>query len=226
MNPNENSNQGTPASRPNPVPVEPVTPAPRPQNGKQREGVTSVISTVAVLLIAPIVALFLTAFVFQSYQVDGPSMETTLQNNDRLLVWKVPKTWSKITGHTYIPKRGDVVIFVERELDTFGQDPGKQLIKRVIGLPGERVVVKDGEVTVYNKEHPDGFQPDKTLPYGNVIQSTSIDRDETVPKDHVFVLGDNRGNSLDSRTFGPVAAKDIVGKLVIRVWPLNSIKNF
>jgi len=188
---------------------------------------SSVISTVAVLLIAPIVALFLTAFVFQSYQVDGPSMETTLYNNDRLLVWKVPKTWSKVTGNPYIPKRGDVVIFVERGINDFaGQDSGKQLIKRVIGLPGERVVVKDGSVTVYNKENPDGFQPDKTLPYGNVIQSTSIDRDETVPKDQVFVLGDNRSNSLDSRTFGPIAAKDIVGKLIVRVWPLGSMKSF
>jgi signal peptidase I len=178
------------------------------------------------LLIAPIVALFLTSFVFQSYQVDGDSMETTLQNNDRLLVWKVPKTWSKITGHTYIPNRGDVVIFAEKEVSDFGRNPDKQLIKRVIGLPGERVVVKDGAVTVYNNEYPDGFQPDATLPYGEVIRDTTGDVDVVVPKDRLYVLGDNRDNSLDSRSFGPISAHDIVGKLIIRVWPVGNMKAF
>lgn len=191
----------------------------------KREGASSIFSTLAILLVAPIVALFLTAFVFQSYQVDGQSMETTLQHNDRLLVWKVPKTWSRITGNPYIPKRGDVVIFVDRELGSFGQ-PGKQLIKRVIALPGERVVVKDGHVTVYNNEHPAGFEPDKTLPYGEVIKGTTNSVDQTVPEGQIFVLGDNRDNSLDSRVFGPVDANDIVGKLFVRVWPIDKFKNF
>ncbi|MET1033472.1 MAG: signal peptidase I [Candidatus Saccharimonadales bacterium] len=222
MTPNEKPVVMGPLPQQNPVPVEPNEPRKEPK----REGIASIVSTVAVLLIAPIVALFLTAFVFQSYQVDGPSMETTLYNNDRLIVWKVPKTWSRITGHPYIPNRGDVVIFVEREIDGFDSGQGKQLIKRVIGLPGERVVVKDNVATVYNQEHPEGFQPDKTLPYGNVIQDTTINTDVTVPKDQIFVMGDNRSNSLDSRTFGPVAAKDIVGKLIVRVWPINSVKNF
>jgi signal peptidase I len=172
------------------------------------------------------VALFLTAFVFQSYQVDGPSMETTLYNNDRLLVWKVPKTWSKITGHDYIPNRGDVIIFTEPTISSYGQQPGKQLIKRVIGLPGERVVVKDNIVTVYNKENPNGFKPDQTLPYGNVIKETSGSVDMVVDKNHVFVMGDNRGNSLDSRAFGEVSSKEIIGKLVMRVWPAGDMKAF
>jgi len=226
MTPNENPTNPGQTPEPYKVPVEPLEPQPKQKPTKHRESIGSVLSTIAVILIAPLVALFLTAFVFQSYQVDGPSMETTLQHNDRLLVWKVPKTWSKITGHTYVPNRGDVVIFVERELGSFGQDPGKQLIKRVIGLPGDRVVVKDGAVTVYNKQHPDGFRPDKTLPYGNVIKTTGIDTDVTIRKDQIFVMGDNRDNSLDSRTFGPVAAKDIIGKLVLRVWPLGSMKSF
>lgn len=191
----------------------------------KREGASSIISTLTVLLIAPLVALFLTAFVFQSYQVDGQSMETTLQHNDRLLVWKVPKTWSRITGNPYIPNRGDVVIFVDRELGSFGQ-PGKQLIKRVIALPGERVVIKDGHVTVYNNENPGGFDPDKTLPYGEVIKGTTNSVDQTVPEGQVFVLGDNRENSLDSRVFGPVDANDIVGKLFVRVWPISNFKSF
>lgn len=212
----------------------PVTPlpdalpenTPPPQAPQKREGLHGMASTIAVLLIAPLIALFLTAFVFQSYQVDGPSMETTLQNNDRLLVWKLPRTWARITGHDYIPKRGDVVIFVERDSSGFGASEGKQLIKRVIGLPGDRVVVRDGNITVFNKENPNGFQPDKTLPYGNVINETVGERDVVVPKGSVYVVGDNRNNSLDSRSFGPIEAKDIVGKLVLRVWPLNNAKKF
>lgn len=184
-------------------------------------------STIAVLLIAPLVALFLTSFVFQSYQVDGPSMQTTLYNNDRLLVWKLPKTWARLTGGAYIPNRGDVVIFVEKGLADFnGSMGGKQLIKRVIALPGERVVVKDGTVTVYNQQHPNGFSPDQSLPYGTVIKETGINVDTVVPEKAVYVMGDNRAESMDSRTFGPVEVNDIVGKLVLRVWPINQAKVF
>jgi signal peptidase I len=220
-----------PSSQPAPTPHNPqayVPPQRAAKKGKPRktEGWSGAISTVAVLLIAPLVALLLTAFVFQSYQVDGPSMETTLSNNDRLLVWKVPKTWSRITGNNYIPNRGDVVIFVERNVSSYGQNPDKQLIKRVIALPGERVAIEDGKVVVYNQEYPNGFQPDKTLPYGDVIQETTGDIDIVIPKGQVYVLGDNRSNSLDSRAFGPIESSDIVGKLLLRVWPVGDMKAF
>src|SRR4029079_14046831 len=140
-----------------PIPPQPSIPAKR--ESTRKEGLRSALSTIGVLLVAPLIALFLTAFIFQSYQVDGQSMETTLDNNDRLVVWKLPRSWSRLTGHAYIPKRGDVIVFNEPALAQFGQDPGKQLIKRVIGLPGERVVVKDNVLTVYNKANPDGFRP-------------------------------------------------------------------
>jgi signal peptidase I len=197
-----------------------------PAPASRNEHIRSVLSTIGVLLIAPAIALVLTAFIFQSYQVDGPSMQTTLENNDRLIVWKTPRTWSRITRHAYVPDRGDVIIFVAHNLDDFGQTPDKQLIKRVVGLPGERVVVKNGVLKIYNKQHLNGFQPDKTLPYGKVITDTQGDIDEVVPQDSVFVCGDNRSNSLDSRVFGPVASKDIVGKLVMRVLPLDQAKRF
>jgi signal peptidase I len=198
------------------------------KNSRQRENFGNMASTIAVLLIAPLIALFLTSFVFQSYQVDGPSMQTTLFNNDRLLVWKLPKTWSKITHHAYVPHRGDVVIFVERNnvLGDVDASGGKQLIKRVIGLPGERVVVQDNAVTVYNKAHPDGFSPDKTLPYGKVIKDTAANIDVTIPEGSIYVMGDNRPESMDSRSFGPVEVSNIVGKLVMRVWPINEAKIF
>lgn len=207
----------------------PVPPRPPRRNGKRNEGLRNVLSTLSVLLIAPLIALLLTAFVFQSYQVDGQSMETTLQDKNRLIVWKVPRTWARITRHAYIPHRGDIVIFTDEALSMYGEDPGKQLIKRVIALPGERVVVKDNTVTVYNKEHPQGFDPDTTLPYGqglSTVTETPGEIDITVPAGQVFVMGDNRKNSLDSRLLGPVDANHIIGKLAIRVMPLSEAKRF
>jgi len=183
-------------------------------------------STIAILIIAPIVALMLTTFVFQSYEVDGPSMESTLSNHDRLIVVKTARTWARITRHAYIPGRGDVIIFNQNDLEGFGTSGKKQLIKRVIGLPGERVVVKDGVVTVYNEQYPDGFQPDKTLPYGKVINNTPGNTDVTLGKDQLFVCGDNRPNSLDSRAFGAINADQVVGKLALRITPIGKAKLF
>jgi signal peptidase I len=201
----------------------PTQPAPVQEDTK--EGLKSVASTLGILLLAPLLALFLTAFIFQSYQVDGPSMQTTLHDKDRLIVLKVPRTWARLTHHDYIPNRGDVIIFNHPDINGLSSNE-KQLIKRVIGLPGERVVVKDGQVTVYNQGNPKGFSPDNTLPYGSVIKYTSGDVDLVVPAGEVFVCGDNRSNSLDSRYFGTVPASDIVGKLGLRVYPFNQSQVF
>jgi len=191
---------------------------------KPNQGLRDVLSIFGVLGSALVLAFCLITFVFQSYQVDGPSMQTTLQNNDHLIVWKVQKTLAKLTGKHYIPNRGDVIVFNEHTADSGSGE--KQLIKRVIGLPGERVVVKNGEITVYNAQYPNGFNPDKTLPYGKVIVTTPGNADVTVGEDEVYVCGDNRTNSLDSRVFGPIESKQIVGKLVIRVLPLNTVTRF
>lgn len=186
----------------------------------------SVLSTIAVLLIAPILALTITAYVFQSYEVDGPSMQTTLQDHDRLIIWKVSRTWARLTHRDYLPGRGDVIVFIKKGLYESNSTKEKQLIKRIIALPGERVTVKDSKVTVYNVAHPDGFVPDATLPYGTAITTTEGNLDLTVPAGEVFVCGDNRGNSLDSRYFGPVPLHDIVGKLVVRILPIGNVKKF
>ena len=186
-----------------------------------KSNIKSLLSTVAILIIAPMVALILTTFVFQSYEVDGPSMETTLQNHDRLIVLKLPKTMARITGKQYIPKRSDIIIF---NLDE-GASGKRQLIKRVMALPGERITIKDSKVTVYNDANPQGFNPD-SAPYGKVITYTSGDIDLVVPEGSIFVCGDNRPNSLDSRAFGPVPLNDVVGRLSLRVYPFNKGQSF
>ncbi len=192
----------------------------------KKEGIKSILSTIAILIIAPLIALSLTAFVFQSYEVDGPSMESTLQNHDRLIVYKLPRTMAKLTGHTYQPKRGEIIIFTRHDEFEFGAAKSRQLIKRVIALPGERVVVRDSKVTVYNKEKPQGFQPDKIAPYGKVIKETAGDIDTVIPDGYIFVCGDNRPQSLDSRSFGAVPLKDVVGRLSLRVYPFNKGQKF
>jgi signal peptidase I len=183
-------------------------------------------STIAILGAAFVIALLMISFVFRSYQVDGPSMQNTLHNNDKLIIWKVPKTWSDITRHPYIPDRGDIIVFTETGLAQYGQENTKQLIKRVIGLPGDKVVVSNGVYTIYNKQHPNGFDPDKTLPYGKDIPTTSGTLSVTLGPDQLFVSGDNRPDSLDSRDFGPINANQIIGKLVLRVYPLSETKIF
>lgn len=194
----------------------------------RKETTREIISTIGVLVAALLVAVALIVWVFQSYQVDGPSMQTTLQNGNRLIVWKVPRTIARITGNAYIPHRGDIIIFVESGLSDFGSSGSKQLIKRVIGLPGDHLTVHNGLITIYNKQYPNGFHPDKQMSYGKVVHEEGDDRDIdiTLGKNQLFVCGDNRPNSLDSRTFGPIDANQVVGKLVLRLLPVSEIQTF
>ena len=192
-------------------------------------GWRELLSTVGILLTAVAVAFFIISFVFRSYQVDGTSMLNTLQNADKLIIWKVPRSWARLTGHPYIPKRGDIVVFTESNLAQYGQQNTKQLIKRVIGLPGDRVVVKNGKYIIYNAAHPKGFDPDETLAYGKggkAIPYTSGNIDVTLGSDQLFVSGDNRPDSLDSRYFGPINANQVIGKLFLRVFPINHSEVF
>jgi len=184
------------------------------------------LNTILVLLAALGLSILIISFVFRTYQVDGPSMESTLQNGDKLIIWKVPVTWSHITKNQYVPKRGDVIVFNQSGLSEFGQQDKKQLIKRVIGLPGERVVLQNGQYRVYNKQNPNGIYPDKALPYGGNIPPTSGNVDVKLDNNELFISGDNRPESLDSRSFGPINTDQVVGKLILRVLPIDKAKVF
>jgi len=191
-----------------------------------KEGVKSILSTILILALAPLIAWAMITFVFQSYEVDGPSMEQTLQDKDRLIVLKTGKSVAELTNKAYVPKRYEIIIFVKHGLVELGSTQDRQLIKRVIGVPGDRVVVDNGKITIYNTEHPEGFDPDAGQSYASTIPFTNGSVDITVPEGHVFVCGDNRNNSLDSRVFGTVDSKDIVGKLVFRLFPINKAESF
>lgn len=204
--------------------VLPEPPGHKPSRAK--DGLRSILSTLAILIIAPIMALLITAFVFQSYEVDGPSMESTLQDRDRLIVTKLGKTWSLLSRGQYIPHRGAIIVFKQNEGFDDGQGE-RQLIKRVIGLPGDRVVVKDGSITIFNAASPGGFNPDKNVSWSSIVGETSGPMiDVTVQPGEVFVCGDNRANSLDSRAFGPIKSSSIVGSLSFRILPIKKARHF
>lgn len=187
------------------------------------EGIKNVVYTVLLFILAPLFALFMIMFCFQSYVVDGSSMEPNLQNGNRVFILKLPKTWAKVRGNQYIPARYNVIVFKKPT------EPNVQLIKRVIGLPGDRVVVKDNIITIYNVENPEGFNPDASTDYVTSSEDADGNVDVVVGEDMLFVCGDNRspGGSLDSRnSLGLVPVQNIVGRLWIRYYPLSDFKYF
>ncbi len=173
-----------------------------------------------VVLVIALVA-FIQFFVIHTYQVSGQSMHPTLENGDRLIISKLRKTASLALRKDYRPSRGDIIVFNDPFIDS------RQLIKRVVALPGERVQLESGQVLIYNAEHPEGFDPD--IDYKNDLVFTVGQVDLTVPEGEIFVMGDNRspGGSLDSRNeLGTVPIELIKGELVLRLFPLTTVKVF
>jgi len=177
------------------------------------------------ILLVVVGVFLINAFIFRSFGVTGPSMENTLHTDDRLIVNRLPVTWENIFGKKYIPGRGQVIVFKNPQHEA-GM-PDEFIVKRVIAFADERVTVKNGVLTVYNKENPQGFQPDKlTEGPGN---PTSGDVDVVVPKDELFVSGDHRtGNfSLDSRNgLGTIPLYDVIGPVSIRIYPFDKVRFF
>ena len=170
--------------------------------------------------------ILINSFVFRSFNVVGPSMESTMYTGDRLIVNRLPVTWSNIRGESYVPERGQVIVFKNPRYTIGGED--EYIVKRVIAYPGERVVLKDGAYTVYNAAHPEGFNPDDAN-HGEPGSPTSGEVDMTVPSKELFVSGDHReGNySFDSRNgLGTIPYYDVVGPVGARIFPFNKIRNF
>ena len=170
--------------------------------------------------------LLINTFVFRSFNVLGPSMEPTLYTGDRLIVNRLPITWSMLKFDTYTPERGDVIVFRNPRY-TAGTEE-EYIVKRVIAFEGERVTVKRGVMTVYNGANPAGFAVDKTFP-DEVGSPTSGDVDTTVSEGTIFVAGDHRQGeySYDSRSgLGLIPLYDIVGPVAIRIFPFTSVRLF
>lgn len=185
-----------------------------------------IVSVVTFVVGVVITATLINAFVFQSYFVEGTSMTPTLHNHDRLIIDKFSRSFSFVQGKPYVPGRGQIAILDSTLRDRQGQP--EQLIKRVIGLPGERVVIQNGIVTIYNHDFPAGFDADKTLGLNLGPAFTSEPVDIMLGETEIYVIGDNRspGGSLDSRSFGPVDIKNIEGRLWARIFPFGDMRTF
>jgi len=145
-------------------------------------------------------------FIIQPFYVKGSSMEPNFYDHEYLII-------DEISYRFYQPNRGDIVVF------KYPKNTSEYFIKRVIGLPGERVVIKDGEVTIHNINHSEGVKLAETYLAKDV--KTLGDVDIILTANEYFVLGDNRMASLDSRIFGALNRKYIVGRTLLRGWPIS-----
>lgn len=185
------------------------------------------VSFVVFIALVLLGSLLINTFIFRSFRVEGASMKSTLYTGDRLIVNRIPVTVANLQNKSYIPERGQIIVFKNPHY-TDGLDE-EYLVKRVIAFPGERVVVKNGVLTVYNDEHPDGFEPDTTFTNGTPGSPSSGSVDMTVPEGTLFVSGDHREGSysMDSRnTLGTIPYFDIIGPVSYRIWPFAAIDKF
>lgn len=171
-----------------------------------------IIELVKVIIISLIIIVPVRYFLIQPFYVKGASMEPNFYDHEYLII-------DEISYRFETPKRGDIVVF------KYPQDPSQYFIKRIIGLPGDRIIIKNGRVYLYDEKS----KQEKILDESGYLSPTVLTPgkiDVILAEDEFFVLGDNRSSSLDSRTFGPIASPFIVGRAWIRGWPFNKIKIF
>ncbi len=174
----------------------------RGRSRRRRSAVAVAVEWVVIVALALSVALLVRATVVQTFFIPTPSMVPTLKIDDRLLV-------DKVTLRTRDVRRGDIIVFERPE--TFTDSKIKDLIKRVIGLPGDTVEGKEGAVWVNGERLPE--------PYLVAGVTTSDFAPVRIAVDNYFVMGDNRPESYDSRYWGTVPREKIIGRALIRVWP-------
>jgi signal peptidase I len=170
-----------------------------------------------VVIIVPI-----RVFLIQPFFVQGASMEPNFEDREYLIVNELGYKTTNIGIGTVKPfkelQRGDVVVF------RYPKNPSVFYIKRIIGLPGEKIEISGGQVKISNSENPNGFMLDesKYLP----VSEETIGEININLKEEYFVMGDNRKYSSDSRSWGPVPEVDVMGKVVLRAWPIGKASLF
>jgi signal peptidase I len=200
--------EGEPMPAPGMIPVGPEETPPRP-SGPSRW----ILEWLAVLVVALVLAFGVRTYVAQMFFIPSGSMLPTLQVGERIVV-------DKLSYRLHPVHRGDIVVFRKPPLE---QADYSDLVKRVIGLPGDTVSAVDGRIYIDGKPLSEPWLP-QPLPVtapSPLPQAFSLSRPYTVPAGEYFVMGDNRTDSEDSRYFGPISGHLIVGKMVFEVWPIG-----
>ena len=187
--------------------ADPSMPPLRSPAAAVRSGLGSVLAWIRDLAFSVLIAVVLIVFIYQPVKVEGTSMMPALKNQERIFINKF--TYRFGLGSI---RRGDTVVF------WYPQDPSKSYIKRVIGVPGDRVRIEDGQVFVNGRALVEDYVTDRDN--GSWPPAT---RDQAVPPGRYFVLGDNRSSSSDSRAWGFVPRENIYGKAVFAYWPLEEM---
>jgi signal peptidase I len=219
---------------PSPAPANPGPPGPEtPPYHKEDEkppGLLAVVrETVVLVALAVLLAVIFKTFLVAAFYIPSGSMESTLNISDRVLVEKVSYRFGDV-------RHGDVVVFVHEEpgleaagpsnpvagfFSSLGQAVGvvppsdRDFIKRVVGLPGDTITCRGGQLVRNGERVPE--------PYLDPGTRTDSCKETRVGNGELFVMGDNRGNSQDSRSFGAIQRDDVVGRAFVRIWPLNHI---
>ena len=170
--------------------------------------VREIIEIGKILLVSLAIVLPIRYFIVQPFIVRGASMEPNFHDGQYLII-------DEVTYNVRKPARGEVIVF------HYPKDPSQFFIKRIVGLPNERVEIKKGRVTIFNKDNPNGMLLDEQyLKPPN--RATYPDKTVTLAGSEYFLMGDNRDFSSDSRFWGPMDIKFMVGRTLFRAWPLNS----
>jgi signal peptidase I len=177
---------------------------------------------VGVVVVALVIALVLRTFVVATYSIPSGSMEPTLQIGDRIVV-------DKLSYHLHGVGRGDIIVFSTPSNENCAGPPVADLVKRVIGLPGETISLSAGRVSINGRLLAEPWLPaatrTATVP-GPSAQPSSLHHPYRIPTGDVYVMGDNRTLSCDSRYWGPLAESKIVGKVDLRIWPISRLNIF
>ncbi|OGG89568.1 signal peptidase I [Candidatus Kuenenbacteria bacterium RIFCSPLOWO2_12_FULL_42_13] len=167
--------------------------------------------TVKVVVFSLAIIIPIRYFLIQPFYVKGASMEPNFFDHEYLVIDEISYRLGEV-------KRGDVVVF------KYPNDPRQYFIKRVIGLPGETIQIKDGKIFIINKDRPEGLLLNESGYLPNTHTQGQVDV-ELAPGEY-YVLGDNRASSLDSRVFGPISDPAIIGRAWVRGWPFSRLQVF
>ena len=196
--------------------------SPAPEAAAEGKSIRWIIELVGVVVVALVVAFLLRTFVIATYSIPSGSMEPTLQVGDRIVV-------NKLSYHLHGVDRGNIVVFSTPPKEDCAGPPVADLVKRVIGLPGETISLSGGDVFINGRPLAEPWLPasehGRTYP-GPSPEPYALHHPFRVPSGDVYVMGDNRTLSCDSRYWGPISESTIVGKVDVRIWPLSRLGLF